>query len=75
VWVELDRIILARGSHAGRRTEAGSKWQGAKQVSRKACRYAEALVGRLRARQERPTGRLGQRQAEAGMHTEARRQR
>jgi hypothetical protein len=69
VWVDLGRIILARGSHAGRRTEAG------RQVSWKACRYAEAVLGRLRGRQEGHTGRLGQRQAEAGMHTEAWRQR
>jgi hypothetical protein len=41
LWVMLGRIILARGSHAGRPTEAG----------RSRGRQTEAVVGRLRGRQ------------------------
>jgi hypothetical protein len=41
VWVEVGRIILARGSHAA----------VGRQVSQKACRQEEAVVGRLRGRQ------------------------
>jgi hypothetical protein len=66
VWVEVGRIILARGSHAGRSRGR----QAGRQVGR-GRQVAGSQAGRLRGRQQRPTGSLGQRQADAGMHTEA----
>jgi hypothetical protein len=59
------------GKDRGTQEDECSHRQLGRQVSWNACRHAEAVVGTLTGRQERPTGRLGQRQAEAGMHTEA----
>jgi hypothetical protein len=66
----------------GRQSDSGNLQVGrGRQVAGRQARKLQGMQacrgsGRhFRGRQERPTGRLGQRQAEAGMHTEAWRQR